>query len=204
GLQAMDYRLTDPYLDPPGESEQYYVEQSIHLPTTFWCYDPAAMESANLAVSAAPAIGHGFVTFGSLNNFCKVNDPLLSLWGKILAAVPRSRLLLHAEPGRYLEHALGELAKHGVERGRVEFIPRQPPADYFQSYQRIDILLDTLPYNGGTTTCDALWMGVPAVTMVGRTAVGRGGSSILNNLGLAELVAGNESEYVQIAVELAG
>jgi len=200
GLAAMDYRLTDPYLDPPGRVGDY-CEKSIWLTPTYWCYRPGieAPEPGEL-----PAAATGAVTFGCLNNFCKVSRATLEVWGRLLAATPGSRLLLHSLEGEHRRRVVDFFAAHGVERGRVEFVGFLPGPRYLELYQRIDIGLDPFPYAGGTTTCDALWMGVPVVSLAGRTAVARAGLSILSNLGLSELVASTEEQYVRIAAELAG
>jgi predicted O-linked N-acetylglucosamine transferase (SPINDLY family) len=212
GLDAMDWRLSDPYLDPPGHGgpgsgpgakgphDCYYSERTYRLPHTFWCYNPAI----DLQVNDLPALAAGHVVFGSLNNFCKINSPLLRLWGKVMAAVPDSRLLLLAPPGIARQRVLAELAGQGIEAGRIEFVPRQQRPTYMQTYHRIDIVLDTLPYNGHTTSLDSYWMGVPVVTLVGQTSFGRAGLSQLTNLGLPELIARSEAEFVSIIRDLAG
>jgi predicted O-linked N-acetylglucosamine transferase (SPINDLY family) len=200
GLETIDYRLTDPHLDPPGLDDAFYSEQSIRLPSTFWCYDPLTLEPA---VNAPPCLESGIVTFGCLGNFCKVNDAVLSLWAGILNAVAGSRLILMAPEGRCRQWALSCLGRDGIGPERVEFAAKQPRLDYLRAYHRIDIVLDTFPYNGHTTSLDSLWMGVPVVTLAGRTAVGRAGASQLNNLGLAELIARNPDQYVRLAAGLA-
>jgi protein O-GlcNAc transferase len=200
GLEAMGYRLIDPYLDPPGSREGVYSEKSIWLPETYWCYRPVL---AAPAVTPLPALKAGHVTFGCLNNFCKVSAPTLAAWGRLLRALPDSRLLVHAPPGRPRDWALQELTRQEIGPERVTFVGLVPTADYFQLYERMDIALDPFPYGGGTTTCDALWMGVPVVSLAGQTGVGRGGLSILSNIGLAKLVAENTEDYVRVAVELA-
>ena len=200
GLSTMDYRLTDPYLDPPGQDPKLYSEQSIALPETYWCYRPP-IETPS--VNALPALEAGQVTFGSLNNFCKASPPTLVAWSQLLQAVPGSRLLLHARAGSHRDRARGLLAEHGISDERLTFVDFQPIAEYFRSYQRIDMALDPFPFGGGTTTCDALWMGVPVVSLAGETAVGRGGVSILSNVGLPELIAQTPEQYVRIAAALA-
>jgi predicted O-linked N-acetylglucosamine transferase (SPINDLY family) len=199
GLDTIDYRITDPYLDPPG-GEPFYSEQPVCLPETYWCYRPLDIVPP---VGDLPALTAGHTTFGCLNNFCKVSAPALDLWARLLAAVPASHLLLHAYPGSHCDRVRQGLARHGVAPERVAFVDFLPTDQYFQLYQRIDVALDPFPYGGGTTSCDALWMGVPLVTLIGRTGVGRGGLSILSNLGLAELAAPNPEQYLQIAARLA-
>jgi protein O-GlcNAc transferase len=201
GLSAIDYRLTDPHLDPPGLDDPYYAEESIRLPDSFWCYDPLSEEPA---VNALPALGNGFVTFGCLNHFAKVNADVLGLWARVLRAVDRSRLLLLAPEGPHRGHALDRLEGEGVSPDRVAFVAHQPRRPYLELYHRIDLVLDTFPYNGHTTSLDALWMGVPVVTIAGRTAVGRAGLSQLRNLGLPELIADTPEQFAEIAVGLAG
>lgn len=200
GQPAMDYRLTDPWLDPPGETDERYSERSLRLPATFWCYDPLTDAQP---VGSLPALAAGQVTFGCLNNFCKVSEASLELWGRVLALVPGSRLILLAQPGSHRERVLESLARHSIGAGRVEFVPFRPRDQYLETYNRIDICLDTLPYNGHTTSLDAYWMGVPVVTRVGATIAGRAGWSQLNNLGLSRLAAFDDATFVKTAVELA-
>jgi protein O-GlcNAc transferase len=200
GLSSVDYRLTDPYIDPPGLHDHDYSEESIRLPDAFWCYDPLAGEPA---VSALPALQNGSITFGCLNNFCKVNDSVLKLWAQVLEATRGSRLMLLAPEGSPRWRTLDLLERKGVQRDRVTFVARQPRARYLELYHRIDIGLDTFPYNGHTTSLDALWLGVPVVTLVGPTPVARAGLSLLTNLGLPELVARTREQFVSIAVGLA-
>ncbi|HSU66921.1 MAG TPA: tetratricopeptide repeat protein [Tepidisphaeraceae bacterium] len=199
GLRAIDYRLTDPYLDPPGADEDY-VEQSIRLADTFWCYDP---EQPTPPLAPLPARSNGFVTFGCLNNFAKVNEAVLSLWARALVGVKNSRMLLLAPPGRARERVLSIFQQFDIGRDRIEFVAHQPRDNYLNTYGRIDIGLDTFPYNGHMTSLDSLWMGAPVVTRVGRTAVGRAGLSQLSNLGLTDLAARDDDAFVRIASGLA-
>jgi predicted O-linked N-acetylglucosamine transferase (SPINDLY family) len=197
GLSTIDYRITDPYLDPPDRGDADYSERSIRLPRTTWVYEPP--ESAP-AVTPLPALGRGFVTFGCLNQFAKATPLALQLWAMVLQALPGSRLVLQSVPGSHLEPVRGLFQQSGIAADRLDFLPRTARAEYLERYGQIDIGLDPFPYNGHTTTFDALWMGVPVVTLEGRTAVGRGGVSILSNIGLPELIACTPEEYVQIAV----
>jgi predicted O-linked N-acetylglucosamine transferase (SPINDLY family) len=201
GLGAIDYRVTDPYLDPPGLGGDNYAEQSYRLPHSFWCYDPQGDEPE---VAPPAVLQNGFITFGCLNNFCKVNDEVLELWAKVLGAVEGSRLLLLAKKGSHQQQTLDFLAQRGIAAARVEFVSPLPRSEYLALYHRIDIGLDTFPYNGHTTSLDSFWMGVAVVTLVGRTVVGRAGYSQLTNLGLAWLTATTPEEYVRIAADLAG
>jgi protein O-GlcNAc transferase len=195
GMPTMDYRLTDPYLDPPGEYDDNYTEKSIRLPDTFWCYDSRTKVAK---VNALPALTSGRVTFGCLNNFAKVSDPALRLWGKVLAALPDSKLVLMVPPGN-VRKRIPEML--GVDPARVEFVSFQSRDKYLRTYHRIDLGLDTIPYNGHTTSLDSLWMGVPVITLVGKTVVGRAGWSQLNNLKMTEFAAFNEDDFLRLAVD---
>jgi protein O-GlcNAc transferase len=201
GLSAIDYRLTDPFLDPPGDSDLNYAEKSIRLPETFWCYDPL---TDGPSVQTLPALHKGYVTFGCLNNFCKVTDRALDLWGQVLRALPQSRMILLCPEGAQREKLLESFRRREVHPGRIELVVYQPREKYLETYHRIDLGLDTIPYNGHTTSLDSFWMGVPVVTRVGRTAVGRGGWSQLSNLGLEELAAWRDEDFMKMAVDLAG
>jgi predicted O-linked N-acetylglucosamine transferase (SPINDLY family) len=196
GLTRMDYRFTDPVLDPPGATDCFYTEQSIRL-ETFWCFEPPANSPV---IGPLPAEKNGHITFGCLNNFFKVNEALLELWREILAAVPDSRLVLMPPKGMIVERVRKKL---GVEPARLIGLPRQPLLQYLKAYNRIDLSLDTFPYTGHSTTLDGLWMGVPIITLAGPTVVSRGSLSILSNLGLRELAVKNKTDYVALAVALA-
>jgi protein O-GlcNAc transferase len=201
GLTAIDYRLSDPYLDPPDVDPALYSEQTLRLPHTFWCYDP--LENRDLPVNPLPALTAGIVTFGCLNNFCKINDPVLALWANVLRQVAGSRLILMAPAGSHRARTWERFQQEGIDAARVEFVPYQPRRQYLQEYHRIDIGLDTFPYNGHTTSLESLWMGVPVVTRVGHTVVARAGWSQLSNLGLPELAGSTPDDFVRIAVALA-
>jgi protein O-GlcNAc transferase len=204
GLDAIDYRLTDPYLDPPGERDAFYTERSIRLPHSFWCYDPISMGVAEgFPVNDLPAMRNGYVTFGCMNAFAKMNSGVVELWSRVLRALPNSRLIQLVPRGQSQQRLLDQFAMHGIGADRIQFADRQKKEDYLRTFSRMDIGLDTVPYNGHTTTLDALWMGVPMVTLVGNTVAGRGGVSILSNVGFGELVARTTDEFVKIVVELA-
>jgi protein O-GlcNAc transferase len=183
-------------LDPPGETDHFYTEQSIRL-ETFWCFGPP---SNHLTVGPLPADKNGYVTFGCLNNFTKVTDAVLEVWREILAAVPNSRLLLKPPKGKIPDRVREKL---GADPARLIGLPHESRLKYFKNYHRIDLALDPFPYTGHTTTLDGLWMGVPVVTLPGPTVVSRGSLSILTNVGLAELAAKNKADYVALAVALA-
>lgn len=200
GVNAIRYRISDRYLEVNGVHSAAGTAEQVCLIDSFWCYDP---REGDVPVNELPAQGNGVVTFGSLNNFCKINEPLLRLWARIMNAVDGSRLILLCGKGDHRERTLEILRREGVESRRVEFIELLPRRDYLQQYHRLDIVLDPSPYNGHTTSLDALWMGVPVVTLVGETSVSRAGLSQLTHLGHPELAAPTEDDYVHIAAQLA-
>jgi predicted O-linked N-acetylglucosamine transferase (SPINDLY family) len=202
GLETMDYRLTDPYLDPPGSHEGHYAERSIRLPDSWYCYNPQLANPPE--VGPLPALAAGRITFACLNNFNKVNASVLTAWSRLLRAVPQSRLFLIADEGELCRRTRERMEREGVDGARVQFLQGMPRLEYFQLYNTIDISLDPFPYNGGTTSCDSLWMGVPVISLAGRTAAGRQGLALLSNLGLPELAAPTVEDYIRIAAALAG
>ena len=185
----------------PHSAFQTPHSERVFLIDSFWCYDPCGME---VAVNGLPAKAGGRITFGSLTNFCKINDFVLKLWARVLAAAPDSLLVLLSGFGSHRERTLEFLAREGVATERVEFVAPRPRREYLELYHGVDIALDPFPYGGHTTSLDALWMGVPVVSLAGERTVSRAGLSILNNLGLPELVAFSEEGYVAIAADLAG
>lgn len=199
GLSAIDYRITDPYLDPPDVDPSVYAERSLVLADSFWCYSP---RTSTPHVSPLPALAEGRITFGCLNNFCKVNAGGLELWASVMREVAESRLVLLAPPGDPRRRVLEVLGKQGIESGRVAFADRLSRHQYLARYQGIDVSLDPFPCPGHTTSMDSFWMGVPVVTLAGKTVIGRAGVSISMNLGLPELIATTAQEYVRIAVDL--
>jgi predicted O-linked N-acetylglucosamine transferase (SPINDLY family) len=200
GMSAMDYRLTDERADPPGVTDRYYTERLVRLPRAFFCYQPGEAP----AVSPSPANERGHVTFGSFNLFAKVNAQVIATWIEILARVPDSRLWVLANQGGYAEQKFAEQARaRGVDPARVEIHARRPRAEYLRLVSGVDIALDPFPFNGHTTTCDAIWMGVPVVMLEGDAYASRFGGSVLANVGLGELIANSPDQYVDIAVALA-
>ncbi len=202
GLSAIDYLIADRFQIAPG-TESQYCERIIRLPDGYICYDPPRYAPR---VSPLPALERGAVTFGSFNNPAKIMPEVVAVWAEILRKLPRARLLLkygglHEESHRrrFLELFLS----HGVDGGRVDFEGWSPHPELLAAYGRIDIGLDTFPYSGGLTTCEALWMGVPVITFPGETFAGRHSLSHLSGVGLAETVASDLSRYVEVAVELA-
>lgn len=199
GLSAIDYRLTDPYIDPLGSDDSVYSEKSVRLPHCFWCY--AAPPEAP-AVESPPALMRGHITFGSMNAFWKMNPAVYAAWGQLLKLVPDSRLLLSCPSGDASRRVKNWFSQLGLGLERLELVPRVSLRDYFAGFNQFDISLDVFPYPGGTATMDSLWMGVPVITLAGETAISRGGLSILSNLGLEELITHNADEYVKKAVAL--
>ncbi len=207
GLETIDYRLTDSYLEPPGAESAASLETPFRLPDCWTSYEPP---TGFPAVSELPAPRCGHVTFGSYNNFCKINPRVMEVWTQILLAVKDSRLMLLTKSGSHRKWAGDFLRDHGVDPQRLDFFDYisagegLPQGGFLRRYEQIDIALDTFPYNGMTTTCDALWMGVPVVSLVGKVSLGRAGLSLLSNAGLPELAVATPEEYVQTAVRLAG
>ncbi len=201
GLAAMDYRVTDRFLDPPGMTEALHTEKLVRLPGSYWTY-PVPATLPDLAAPCAADNGH--VTFGSLNSFAKITDRVLKLWSRILEAVPGSILQLHL-PGLAANNqaVMRRIERSGIARVRVEFEDFQPLEAHLRTYQQIDLVLDPFPYPGHTTSLDALFMGVPVVTLSGATPISRAGVSLLNNINLTELIADNEQEYLNIVTTLA-
>eukprot|EP00262_Sarcandra_glabra_P010160 TRINITY_DN2508_c0_g4_i1.p1 TRINITY_DN2508_c0_g4~~TRINITY_DN2508_c0_g4_i1.p1 ORF type:complete len:618 (-),score=71.05 TRINITY_DN2508_c0_g4_i1:81-1706(-) len=203
GLPAIDYRITDSLADPP-DTRQKHVEELVRLPECFLCYTPSPEAGP---VSQTPALSNGFVTFGSFNNLAKITPKVLQVWARILCAVPNSRLVVKCKPfccDNVRERFLSTLEQLGLESLRVDLLPLiLLNHDHMQAYSLMDISLDTFPYAGTTTTCESLYMGVPCVTMAGSIHAHNVGVSLLSKVGLGHLVAKNEDEYVQLALQLA-
>lgn len=204
GLSAMDYKIVDHYTDPEGMTEQFYSEQLIRMPQSFLCYLPYE-ESPD--VGPLPALTNDWTTFGSFNNFSKVSTDILKVWSGILRELPQSRLMLKSQAltvKTARSRVIDILEKEGISSDRVEFMSFEPSIKkHLDLYNRIDIALDTFPYHGTTTTCEALWMGVPVITLAGNAHVSRVGVSLLSNVGLPELIASTSEEYIAKAVNLA-
>jgi protein O-GlcNAc transferase len=199
GLSTIGFRFSDEHLEPVGESDRFSSERIIRI-ASFWCYEGPEDD----AVGPPPLEKNGFITFGSLNNPLKLCGATIDLWSRALQRVGGSKLMLLASesdcPGRYF---LEQFSARGVGRERLIFVGKRPRSQYLRLYREIDIGLDPIPYNGHTSTCDACWMGLPVVTLAGGTSVGRGGVSILTHLGLPELIARSEEQYIDVAVALA-
>ena len=203
GLNTIDYRITDGVADSAGE-EAYYSEKLLRLGGCFLCYQPYPDAPE---VSLLPALANGHVTFGSFNNFSKINPGVLRLWSEVLKQVPGSRLLLKcpaltdADVRARVSAALAEL---GIGAERVDLLGHtRTRQEHLALYARVDIALDTFPYNGTTTTCEALWMGVPVLSLVGKHHAGRVGASLLSAAGLPEWLADTHDSFVAMAQVLA-
>ena len=204
GVPTIDYFLSDETCLPTGDGAAAgFTEQIIRLPHSHLCYAPGAVREMPTPGFEAPCLANGYVTFGSFNNFAKVTDETLLLWRGILDQVRGSRLVIKGKicsipSGIGLLHK--RLRRLSFDLARVELRPYSP--DYLEQYRDIDIALDAMPYNGGLTTCEALYMGVPVVSIRGRTHGSRFGASILTNAGVRELVVENDINYVRRAVQL--
>ena len=203
GMKAMDYRITDPYAEPPGMTEHWNTETLWRLPSIFCCYQPHPNSPA--VIDHPPFEDNGHITFGCFNNFSKVSDPALTLWARIMQQVPQSRLLLEIfgiDDPKFRTETEARLLRLGLPLDRVDLELRKP-ANQFVLYNKIDIALDPFPCVGGTTSMDTMWMGVPLVTLAGEHFLSRMGVTILNNVGLPELVAETSEDYVRISTDLA-
>ncbi len=204
GLSTIDYRLVDAVTDPASDEDRFYTESLWRLPGCFLTYQPLA--NAPAAVSP-PFLKNGYITFGSFNTAPKATEDVVEIWSRILKCVPGSRLMLKSmtfasERGKAYYQSLFE--KQGLGADRVELFDWHPdPTGHLGLYSKVDIALDTFPYNGTTTTCEALWMGVPVITLKGHRHLSRVGTSLLTQLDLTELIADSVDDYVQCAINLA-
>ena len=204
GLSAIDYKIVDNYSDPPGITEQFYTEKLIRLPQSFLCYLPE-MDSPD--VVNPPTLNSGHITFGSFNNFPKVTQKVIAVWSKILKEINNARLIMKTPSfcdATTRNYAMGMFDREGIESERITLLPWEVSTrGHLQTYNLVDIGLDTFPYCGTTTTCEAVWMGVPVITLGGETPASRVGISLLSNIGIPELIARTTDEYIDIAVHLA-
>ena len=201
GLEAIAYLLADRWEVPPG-AERHYREQVLRMPDGYVCYDPPLYAPA---VTPLPALDRGQVTLASFNNPAKITPQVIEVWAKILRRLPGARLVLKFKgqnEGGVARRFLDLFAAQAIDPGRLELLGGSPHAEFLAEYQRVDLALDPFPYNGGLTTCEALWMGVPVVTCPGETFASRHSLSHLSNGGLTETIAGDLDEYVELAVSL--
>ena len=201
GLRSADFRICDRFTDPVGIAERLHTERLLRLPDSQWCYSPV------LDIPRVPMPRRGAperMVFGSFNHISKLSDRCIALWCRVLRAVPGSEIrLFAATSGEAMSALRQKFEQQGIGRGRISVHPRMKIDDYFAAIGDVDVALDSIPYNGGTTTCDVLWMEVPLVALAGDRPAARSGVSILNTLELPELIATTDDEYVAINVRLA-
>lgn len=202
GMTQIDYRLTDSIADPEG-AEKFHSEKLVYLPDGFLCYSPGDVVPA---MSALPFNKKGYITFGSFNNSAKINPFVIELWSRILKQTPNSRLLLKFKAGE--DEQVGqifikEFEKFGISSDRISISGWLRSPEHLELYNQVDIALDTFPYNGTTTTCQAFLMGLPVISLVGRHHMSRVGLSILTRIGMEFFAASTPDEYVAKAVALA-
>lgn len=202
GLAVMDYFIADAVGVP--ESNQYqFVEKIKYLPDTRLCF---TAPDADVAVSELPALTNQFITFGSFQNMAKVSDDVLDLWAAMLLAVPNSKLRWQYKSfgdATVVEDLTQRLAKRDIESNRFDLLGAVTREAYLAAHQEVDVILDTFPFNGGTTTCEALWMGVPTLTLAGDSLIARQGASLLSAAGLADWVVESRDEFVARGVKYA-
>lgn len=196
GLDAMDYRLTDHYADPPGVADRHHTETLVRLPDSQWCY---RHPGATPPVSELPALATGTLCFGSFNKYQKLSVLLLDLWAKLLLQSAGARMLFVGVPQDEQPRLAEFFAERGVAVERLEMHGRVPLAEFRELHRRVDIALDSHPYSGATTTCDSLWMGVPTLTLTGATSISRSSASLLHTVGLDQWIARTAKEFVQLA-----
>jgi predicted O-linked N-acetylglucosamine transferase (SPINDLY family) len=199
GLPEMDWFITDRWETPPHLAKTY-SEQMLYLPDGYVCYSPPSYAPK---VGPLPALANGFVTFGCFNNLAKINARVISAWCAILREVPGSRLVLKTHQfsdAATAQRVLDSFARYRIDPKRIELRGSSPHRTFMAEYGDIDIVLDPFPYSGGLTTCEALWMGVPTVTMPGETFASRHSTSHLSNAGLSDWVAADEPDYIRLAL----
>ncbi|MFN0160619.1 MAG: tetratricopeptide repeat protein [Burkholderiales bacterium] len=200
GMLAMDYRISDSIVDPPPQADARYRERLLRVEPVQWCYQPPPEARA----TAVRALLHTPIRFGVFNRFDKVGDAALALWGRILARTPGSVLFMRGVPEGSARQTLAQRLEHaGCDPARVIPTGRIAASAYWRSYHEADIALDTFPYNGATTTCESLWMGIPVITLPGAAGAARYGATLLSATGMKEFVAGDEESYVDLAANLA-
>jgi len=201
GMTCMQYRISDDHCDPSQLADRYHTERLARLPNSQWCYRPfVTVDHA----TAPPCVNNGYVTFGSFNQTVKLSQTVRRLWAEILRQLPNARLTVagvHQQRAR--EDLTRDLVNLGVAMNRVDILPFMSLQDYYQQYDAVDIALDTTPYSGGTTTLDALWMGVPVLTVPGERSSSRSAASILKTAGLTDWIAASPEEYMRHAVQFA-
>jgi predicted O-linked N-acetylglucosamine transferase (SPINDLY family) len=199
GLRAMDYLIADPLTLPESE-EAWFTEKIWRLPETRLCFTPP---NVNVEVASLPALANGHITFGCFQALNKINDAVVALWADVLKAIPASRLLLKAKlygDASVRQGLEARFAIHDIDANRLIFEGASPRAEYLAAYRQVDVVLDTFPYPGGTTTVESLWMGVPVLTLAGTGFLSRQGVGLLMNAGLPDWIAADTDDYVARAV----
>ena len=201
GLSSIDYRFTDIISDPIGEADDLHSEKLLRLPNGFLCFQG---NEKVLFKSNPPQTHYDYITFGSFNNLSKITSEVIDVWSKILNLIPKSHLILKCRKLKHNKDYYYELFKNkGIDKDRIQLYEHLPnTSDHLELYNSIDIGLDPFPYNGATTTCEALWMGVPVITLLGDRHAGRVGASILTNVGLKDFIARDIDSYINLAVEM--
>ena len=201
GLSSIDYRFTDIIADPIGEADDLHSEKLLRLPNGFLCFQG---NEKVLSKSDPPQTHYDYITFGSFNNLSKITSEVIDVWSKILNLIPKSHLILKCRKLKHNKDYYYELFKNkGIDKERIQLYEHLPStSDHLELYNSIDIGLDPFPYNGATTTCEALWMGVPVITLLGDRHVGRVGASILTNVGLKDFIARDIDSYINLAVKM--
>jgi predicted O-linked N-acetylglucosamine transferase (SPINDLY family) len=202
GMDVMDYRITDAVADPPGATDHLYVEKLLRLDPSFFVYAPSDYAPD---VEPPPVEKNGYITFGCLNNPTKHGATAVQAWAELLRAVPDSRLLLLGPTAHDADPRVAKLFEsHGLGADRVHFIGKRSRKIYLENYSQIDVALDPFPFSGHTTTCDALWQGVPVITLAGKTYASRMSTSTLTQARFPQWIAQTPQQYVDIAINLAG
>jgi predicted O-linked N-acetylglucosamine transferase (SPINDLY family) len=205
GLPTIDFRITDTLVDPAGMTEKFHTEKLIRLGRSAWCYEP---DECAPEIAALPFQKNGFITFGCFNNMAKLNSDLFGMWADILLQVPNSHLRLKARTltdERVKQDLKEYFTSKGIAAERLDFFGHTRKIhEHLAHYDQVDIALDSFPYHGTTTTCEAMWMGCPVVTLAGSTHVSRVGASLLTAVGFEEFINENRKDYVAKVAELAG
>lgn len=203
GLKSIQYRITDTVIDPPEQAANQYSEELVRLNRFYAAYRP---EPTAPTVEAGPVSHNNFITFASLNSFSKITPLMLEVWAELLNSIPDSRLIIQSaglENEGMAEQIHQIFSKHGVNRNRLSLRGWTSMSNFLLLGQEADIALDPYPFNGGVTTCHALWMGLPVITMSGQSAASRVGAAILSSLGMTDLIARFPADYKVIAQNLA-
>jgi predicted O-linked N-acetylglucosamine transferase (SPINDLY family) len=201
GMKEIDYFIADQYTIPTNIEEGYFREKILKLPDSYLCFTEPKFD---VNVSDLPSLVNNYITFGCLNNITKVNDDVIKLWSTILNSVVNSKLFLKSmqlNDESFCDIVRNKFIKHGVDGDRLILEAFSPRIDILRTYQKIDIALDPFPYPGGTTSVEALWMGVPLLTKIGSNFLSRLGESLMMNVSMPEWIAQDDEDYVKKAIE---